>query len=629
MPFIATSADDGGDAADQGRRRGEGLIRQFQGVGQAEGALDIEQYAHQAVAVEAEAIEAELRIRTHRRISALELLREGGVHRTFDPVAPIAHGREHSANAGMTRAAHCRVENRRTLPAMADVTWHHGPPLAAQRPRILAELVAVAADRAAGRVVIREGRQAATWADLDHWSAALAAAWAARVAPGNRVALVAANGIAHLVAELACWRLAAIAAPIFAGQGEQRIAEQIAATDPVLVVGDAAYLHALAVPVVSTASLCQQPAATFAWRAADADTPCLILATSGSTGRARGAVLTQGNLCSQQAAFAELWPEIGPGDRLAAYLPWHHSFGGLAERLWALSRGAELTLVPGGGRDHEQLIATVRSTRPTVVMSVPKIHQLLTHAGALDDLPLRWVFTAGAVLGGHEEAWYAARHIPVYEGWGLTETSPSATITRPGAPRVPGVVGTPIPGVSVGVRDDGRLLVAGPGVMAGYFRNDAATARVLTHDPVLGRVLDTGDLGAWVPAGLRLDGRADLVVKLANGEKVALAPVAEALEARPGLRHAVTLVDADRVVALCAVGADVSDETLAAQIAAVNGRLATPYARVRDTYRLLAVPSCDGGLLTPSHKVARGAWLKAFQAWQAAADGSFRHVPCA
>ncbi len=513
---------------------------------------------------------------------------------------------------------------------MEPIDWRHGPALELHRPRTLAPLLEQAATRAGDRIVLRDGAQAVTWDDLERLSASVAAAWAPLVAPGDRVAIALANGLPHLVAELACWRLAAVAAPVFTGQNPALITAQITALDPVLAVCSADL--AAAVPAGLTchfgSALLKLPAQTCGWRPADPHTPCLILATSGSTSHARAAILTHDNLCSQQAAFAAIWPEFGPGDRLASYLPWHHSFGGLAERLWSLCRGAEMTLVPGGGRDHDVLLATVRAVAPTVVMSVPKIHQALTKAEVFANASPRWVFTAGATLGPAEEAWYATHGIPVYEGWGLTESSPSATITLPHAPRRPGVVGTPIPGVSVGVRSNGKLVIAGPGVMSGYFRDQRATDHVLGHEPQVGRILETGDLGAWTDAGLRFDGRADLTVKLINGEKVALAHISSALESQPGLRQVVILIDHDRVIALCSAMAELSDSALSAAITVVNQSLASPYMRIQATYRLQTPATCADGLLTPSHKVARGAWVRSFLAWRSSHDGTFRPIAC-
>lgn len=472
------------------------------------------------------------------------------------------------------------------------IEWRSGPPLPDQRPRTLPALCLAAAARAGEAVVLREGSRVATWPDLLRWSRRLAAVWAATVGPGERVAIDGANSLDHLLAELACWHLGAIAVPLSSGLSDARRQQLLAEVEPVLIV------HT--VPAAFTDGPQYE-------RPVQPTDPCLLLFTSGSGGTPRGVLLSHDNLCSQQAAFALHWPEIGPGDRLASYLPWHHSFGALAERLWALCRGATITLVPGGGRDHAALVATILAVRPTVLMSVPKIHRLLSEVVADSGWwrDLRWAFTAGAALGDREAAFYRTRGISVCEGWGLTECSPSATLTVSGAERCTGVVGHPIAGVSVGVAADGRIHVAGPGVMLGYWRRPAATAAVLRDG-----VLDTGDLGAWTELGLRLTGRADHTIKVANGEKVDLGALASALEAQPGVRQAVVFSpDGEALHALLTTSGAGSAAAFA--VATVNAAEPLPWCRIAAAWRLRVDPTVENGLLTPSHKIARGAWLAA------------------
>ncbi len=502
------------------------------------------------------------------------------------------------------------------------ITWRSGPPLSPGRATTVPELMADCLRRFPDATVIRDGAHSATWRELDAWSARLASAWAPALPRGGRCAILVGNGLPHLLAELACWRLGAVAAPIFHGFGAERIAALLQRLEPQVTLVDDPALRR----VVSRAA--RQESSADIWRhclaprnsdrdadrAVVASDACLIQFTSGSTGIPRGVILTHDNLASQQAAFAMHWPEVGPGDRLAAYLPWHHSFGGLAERLWSLCRGADLTVVPGGGRDRQQLLATIRAVQPTVFLSVPKIHALAIEERLFHRDGMRWVFTAGAPMPDDLRTWYASAGIPVCEGWGLTETSPSCTLTRPGR-GVAGVVGHPIAGISVGIRRaDGHILVRGPNVMAGYFHQQSTA--------LSDGVLDTGDLGSWSDDGLCLRGRADHQLKLGNGEKVCAAEIEAALLAHPAIRHAVVGAEPELLVIVEVCDGSTRDDVLAV-VEALNATQAVPYQRIVGVYAVADRMCVENSQLTASLKVSRGQVLAEFRRWRDAGGAQF------
>jgi len=348
--------------------------------------------------------------------------------------------------------------------------------------------------------------------------------------------------------------------------------------------------------------------------------------------------LTHGNVLSQQAAIAQVW-DVSPRDVFLSYLPWHHCFGGLFERLMALWNGALLVIDDSRGRDLGKLLANFREVKPTVYFSVPRVYQgLIARARADAEVReallhpgLRLVFTAAAPLPAPAYRFFEEAGVPVHEGWGLTETSPCATLTRPGEPRESGVAGWPLPGTAVRLDrveqadpPQGEVLVRGPQVMRGYRNAPEDTARVLSDG-----WLRTGDLGEWTDRGLRVRGRVDGVFKLENGEKVSSAVVeARLLASTPLLEQAVVLGDGQPfTTALCWLSvpavrswAEANGLTpdpdalprlpelrraLTEALQAANALAQVPYERVRRVALLGTPPSLETGELTPTQKVVR------------------------
>jgi len=448
-------------------------------------------------------------------------------------------------------------------------------------PESVGALLARNARRYAARDVCREraadGRwRRTTWRQLRDSACAVAGFLRdLDTRPGDRVAVVSRNRAAMLSVEFATMGVGAVFVPLFAGYSPEQTSDLLAHAEPrVLVLPDVAALDPIRVPASVRAVVTLAPSrgprarrraigytdvlhrhaptardqAAFlsAARAVDPYAPCLMMYTSGTSGALKGVLLTHDNVLSQRRALSALW-HVSPQDRFLSYLPWHHSFGGIFEKYTALYNGATICLDDSMGRDFPRLLRNWIGTRPTIYFSVPKIYQqLVAHAEAhpaderrIFHPGLRFVFTAAAPLPANLSRFFAERGIAVVEGWGLTETAPCCTLTDPSESRmVPGMVGYPIPGVSIRIASDGEVLVRGPNVMAGYFREDAATRTALPGDGWF----HTGDLGELAGAGLRLIGRKDRVFKLLNAEKVVPSDIESRLAGmNPYIRHVIVV----------------------------------------------------------------------------------------
>lgn len=253
------------------------------------------------------------------------------------------------------------------------------------------------------------------------------------------------------------------------------------------------------------------------------DEICLNMYTSGTMGVPKCVQLTHGNILSQQAGLELIW-NLNENDRFLSYLPWHHSFGGIFERFTALYTGATLFLESGYGKDPKVILENWEMVQPTLFFSVPKVYQSLVELTKADQKAaetffhsgLKFIFTAAAPLPKNISDEFEKRGIPVIEGWGLTETSPCCTLTNPSVKRASGVVGKPIPGVTIRIAEDGEIQVKGPNVMKGYYKNDEANKNIFTDDGWY----CTGDVGEITESGLKLISRKDRIFKLTNGEKV-------------------------------------------------------------------------------------------------------------
>lgn len=428
-------------------------------------------------------------------------------------------------------------------------TWHPEKPLPEFPPNLAALLNRNAArfgDRAMYQEMQNDVYTPLTWCRFQRDVASIQQSLAEHdLGKGDRVAILSPNRKEMLETELAVMSMGAVAVPIFAGYPPDQARPLLEFCEPkMVVVADSDQFNKLPLPekyklIVHFDSLNggspsnaiplskmidrASGSAKIEGEKAPTDTICLMMYTSGTMGKPKCVELTHGNILSQQAAMQILW-KIDENDRLLSYLPWHHSFGGIFEKYAALYNGALLSLESGFGKNIDVLLENWIRVRPTTFFSVPRIYQQLTtqvmQNPALEaeifHSELRFIFTAAAPLPKSISDHFELRGIPVFEGWGLTETSPCCTISDPSLPREPGVVGKPIAGVTLGLAEDGEIFIKGPNVMKGYFRNPEATEAALPGDGWFA----TGDVGDFIETGLRLISRKDRIFKLSNAEKI-------------------------------------------------------------------------------------------------------------
>jgi malonyl-CoA/methylmalonyl-CoA synthetase len=265
-------------------------------------------------------------------------------------------------------------------------------------------------------------------------------------------------------------------------------------------------------------------------RPAERGETALLLYTSGTTGRPKGARITHANLDAQTALLAGAWA-LSPGDRLLHALPLHHLHGLVVSLLSVLLAGGRVTMLPrfDAARVADEL------GRATVFMAVPAMYHRLRERGApLELAALRLATSGSAALPVSLAAWWRDLHgaIPL-ERYGMTEIGVALSNPLDPAGRRAGHVGLPLPGIEVKL-DDGELLVRGPTVFAGYHAREV--------DPFEDGWFRTGDVAAFdADGGWRLLGRTSTDILKSGGEKISALHIEEVLRAHPAVADAAVI----------------------------------------------------------------------------------------
>jgi malonyl-CoA/methylmalonyl-CoA synthetase len=390
--------------------------------------------------------------------------------------------------------------------------------------------------------------QKLTFGELRERAARLATALHARgLMPGDRVAVYLTNRAEFIDLFLACVQSGLVLVPINIMYREREVAHIVADADPRLIVTTAASfaLFPAGAPVMDVDALSIEASASAAFSERvrlDGDAPAAIVYTSGTTGRSKGAVLSHNNMAANAMSLVTCW-RITSDDRYLAALPLFHVHGlGNGVCSW-LTSGCVMRLVERFDANRAQ--EWFEQFAPTLFFGVPTIYVRLLELppGVARGVGSRMrLFVSGsAPLPAHVlEAFRDRFGHTILERYGMSETLMLTSNLLEGERRA-GTVGYPLPGVSLRVMqgasgasgDVGEVLVKGPTVFSGYWRNPEATAAAFRDG-----WFATGDLGQLDDIGcLTLRGRATELI-ISGGFNIYPREIEEVLLEQDGVREA-------------------------------------------------------------------------------------------
>jgi long-chain acyl-CoA synthetase len=422
----------------------------------------------------------------------------------------------------------------------------------------LASIVTESAERSPDAVAIRLGENELSYAALDDLSARLAALLHEKgLEQGDRVGVMLPNVPQFPIAYYGVLRAGCVVVPMNVLLKRREIAFYLEDSGAKLLLAWHGFADEAAAGAAEVETeLVEVEPASFAGTLAEleptpglADTAeddtAVILYTSGTTGKPKGAELTHLNLFRNADVSSRTTCEVAGGDVVLGALPLFHSFGQTVGMNASLKVGACLTLVPKF--DPGEALETMQRDGVTHFYGVPTMFgALLHHPGreGYDTSSLRTCITGGAsmpveVLRGFEQAFGAV----VLEGYGLSETSPVACSNHPEMERKPGSIGTPIEGVEMQVVDEndepvaqgevGEIVIRGHNIMKGYWQRPDAT-----EEAMRGGWFHSGDMARTDEEGYFyiVDRKKDLIIR--GGYNVYPREVEEVLFEHPKIREA-------------------------------------------------------------------------------------------
>jgi fatty-acyl-CoA synthase len=397
------------------------------------------------------------------------------------------------------------------------------------------------------RVAIDFLDEKTTYGDLDERSDRLAAGLLkAGLVPGDRVATLTGTNPEHVVVFFACAKAGLILMPLNTRLATPELAYQLADAEPAVLLYSDEHKETAAALDPRTAPLeaLQQTVATSLPEPGD-DDGLLLVYTSGTTGKPKGALLTHANCFWTNLSFDRVAGVSGE-DTVLQVLPQFHVGGWNVQPLLAWWKGATVVLEPAF--DPARALALIAEKHVTSMMGVPATYLFMAQDPGFATADL-WTLRR-AVVGGAPmpevllKAWHE-RGVEIVQGYGLTEAAPNVLCLPPeDAARKRGFAGKPYPYVDVALRDpesgrhldgvaEGELVVKGPNVFAGYWRNEEATRAAFADGWLL-----TGDVAARDEGGYyRIVGRTkDMVIS--GGENVYPAEIENVLHEHSAVAEA-------------------------------------------------------------------------------------------
>ncbi|MDP1644173.1 MAG: long-chain fatty acid--CoA ligase [Thiobacillus sp.] len=428
------------------------------------------------------------------------------------------------------------------------------------------------------------------------------------------------------------------------------------------------------------------------WLAAAADTPvperhlsadllASIVYTSGTTGRPKGAMLTHENLL-WNAFYASQCADFGPHEVFLSFLPLSHALERTGGYYLSMLIGAEVAYA----RSIAQLAQDLQDIRPTVLISVPRIYermygriqdgltkknslarklfklavrvgwrrfersqgramwhpelllwplmQKLVAGNVTEKLGgrLKLAISGGAALSPEIAHVFIGLGVPIYQGYGLTETSPVVCVNRPDS-NVPSGIGQPLPGIEVKIGDNDELLTRSRCVMRGYWKNEEATRAMIDSEGWL----HSGDKASRDANGhYAIIGRIKDIIVLNNGEKVPPTDMESAILLDPLFEQVMVIGEGKPYLTALTVLNEEHWQAFAASLKVDTGHPAAlrdprvlkaltrrmaqhlknfpGYAQIRRLHPELKPWTVGDGLLTPTLKVKRNQVLDRYRA---------------